>query len=248
MASKPAATDIAPRAKIQLPANLMQQLSAEAEAIAGKIGSPSGNRIRVTQKKTFRMPSGEESPGPIYGVVVDFLSANYYYTGAFDPNDIQPPECFAINERIADLTPHDKATNKQAASCAVCPQNQFGSSGRGKACSNTRLLAVLPPDATNDSPIMILRVSPTAQRAYDAYVAGVARSLKAPPIAVVTEFSFDPTPDYASLRFNTTDQMTPDLFQLCMARREEAKRILLTPPDVVPLTEVPKANKARRGK
>lgn len=240
-------TDIAPRAKIQLPASIAQAMAAEVENIASKIGSPTGNRIRVTQAKTFRLPTGEETP-VITGVILDFLSANYYYTGAYDPNDIQPPECFAINERVADLAPHEKAPNRQAEACAVCPQNQYGTSGRGKACSNTRLLALLPPDATADSPIMVLRVSPTAQRSFDAYVASVARSLKVPPVGVVTEFSFDPTPTYASLRFNVGAGLTKEQFELFVSRREEAKRILLTPPDVTPLVEVPKATKGRRGK
>lgn len=243
-----AKTDVAPRAKVNLPANLMQQLAAEVAEIQNRIGSPTGNRIRVTQSKKFRMPSGEESAGPITGVIVDFITAYYYYTGQFDPNDIQPPECFALGEKIIELAPHATAPNKQAESCAICPQNQFGSAGRGKACSNTRLLALLPPDATEETPIMILRVSPTALRSYDAYVAGVARSFQSTPIGVVTEFSFDPSSEYASLRFAPQGMLNEAQLRLFLSRRDEARKILMTPPDIAPPMEMVKPKASRKGR
>lgn len=240
--------EVVSRAKVALPAALQQQLAAEVAEIQNRIGSPSGNRIRVTQSKKFRLPSGEESPGPITGVIVDFVSANYYYTGQFDPNDIQPPECFALAEKIIELAPHATAPNKQAENCAICPQNQFGSSGRGKACSNTRLLALLPPDATEDTSIMVLRVSPTALRSYDAYVAGVARSFQSTPIGVITEFSFDPSSEYASLRFAPQGPVNEAQLRFFLSRREEARRILMTPPEIALPTEAPKPKASRRGR
>lgn len=237
------------KAKINLPANVQQQLAAEAAAIQNRIGSPSGDRIKVTQKKTFRMPSGEEHPGPINAVIVDFVSANFLYDGVFDPNDITPPICAAVGTELASLTPFADCPEKQCETCSACPQNQFGSGrGQGKACQNTRLLYLLPPDADEETPGMILKVSPTALRAYDGYVASIARSFSAPPCAVITEISLDENLDYPSLRFGNP-QPNPAL-ALALARRDEARQRLLTKPDfaVVEKPAPQKKTASRRGR
>jgi hypothetical protein len=107
------------KAKVTLPADIMKELSTEVESIQKRLMSPTGNRIRITQKKTFRMPSGEEGPGPIFGVILDFIVAHYYYTGAYDPEDIQPPECFALGTDISTMIPHVEAPVKQAETCSI---------------------------------------------------------------------------------------------------------------------------------
>jgi hypothetical protein len=212
------------RAKVALPADIQKSLQAEVASIQSRIGAPAGNRIKVTQKKTFRMPSGEESPGPIKAVILDFISGNYFYPGVYDPDDITPPDCFALGVEVATMVPHDTAPAKQSDACATCPQNQ--------------LLALLAPDAQEDSPIMTLKVSPTGLRAYDGYVASIARSFQTPPVGVITTISFDPTPDYPSLRFGEPEPCPPELLAIAMARRDEAKQILLTPPDTTSLKVV----------
>jgi hypothetical protein len=228
------------RAKVALPADIQKSLQAEVASIQSRIGAPAGNRIKVTQKKTFRMPSGEESPGPIKAVILDFISGNYFYPGVYDPDDITPPDCFALGVEVATMVPHDTAPAKQSDACATCPQNQFGTAqrGKGKACQNARVLALLAPDAQEDSPIMTLKVSPTGLRAYDGYVASIARSFQTPPVGVITTISFDPTPDYPSLRFGEPEPCPPELLAIAMARRDEAKQILLTPPDTTSLKVV----------
>lgn len=249
MASK--STAVA-RAKIQLPANVAQQLAAEAASISSRIGSPSGDRIKITQKKTFRLPSGEENAGPIHAVIVDFVSANYYYEGAFDPNDITPPLCAAIGPEPTTLVAFDDSTEKQCDTCAACPQNQFGSAGRGKACQNSRLLVLLAPDANADTPFMTMKVSPTALKSFDGYVSSIVRSFQAPPIAVVTEISLDPNLDYPSLRFGNPAPCPQDLLALALSRRDEARVRLMTKPDFAAAetakAAVAKKPAARRGR
>ena len=239
------------KAKLNLPANVSEQLAAEAASITNRIGSPSGDRIKVTQSKRFRLPSGEESAGPIEAVIVDFVSMNLYYEGAFDPNDITPPLCAAIGLEPSTLEPFDDATAKQCDTCVACPQNQFGSAGRGKACQNTRLLALLAPDANMDTPLLLLKVSPTALRSFDGYVAQVGRSFNVPPLGVVTEISLDADSDYPSLRFGSPRPATPEQIALAMARRDEARARLTAKPDFN-ANEVakaaPKKTATRRGR
>ena len=241
-AAAPMEGSVVPRAQVNLPANIRAQLAAEVADIQKRIGAPSGNRIKVTQKKTFRLPTGEESAGPFEAIILDFVSANYFYPGVYDPEDITPPDCFAIGVEVATMAPHEDvlADKKQAEACAICPQNQFGSAqrGKGKACSNCRVLALLPVNATEDSPIMTLRVSPTGLRAFDTYVGSVQRSFGTPPIGVITSIGFDPTPDYPSVRFGDPKPITDELLALALKRRDEARQIIMTPPDTTSMKVV----------
>lgn len=221
------------RAKVALPANIAETLAAQAAAMASRIGSPSGDRIKITQSKRFRLPSGEESTGPLQAIIVDFVSFNALYDGPFDPNDITPPICAAIDREITSMSPFIDAPSVQHDSCSACPQNQYHSAarGNGKACQNSRLLAILPPDANAETPLMILKVSPTGLRSFDGYVASIARSFNMPPLAVVTEITIDPNLDYPSLRFGNPTPATPDQIALALSRSSEASTRLMTKPD-----------------
>lgn len=226
----------AKKAKINLPANIEQQLKDEASIIASRIGAPSGDRIKITQSKTFRLPDGTESKGPINAVIVDFVSANYYFEGTYDPNDIEPPLCVAIGPEPTSLIPFDSSPNKQSDTCAGCPQNQFGSAprGRGKACQNTRLLYLLATDANAETAGLILKVSPTALKGFDGYVSSIARTFQCPPIGVVTEISLNPDLDYPSLVFSNPQPISKDLLSEAISRKAQARERLMAAPDFTP--------------
>ena len=127
--------------------SIQEQLKAQVAAMAGKIAPPSGINIRITQDKKFQLPDGSKVEGPLDLVIVDFVSRNTFYEGTYDPNNITPPACFAIHPEPKQMAPSENSPIKQSDDCASCPMNQFGSSGKGKACKNGRMLAVLPPDA-----------------------------------------------------------------------------------------------------
>jgi hypothetical protein len=205
-------------------------LAKEIEGLASRVGTPGGDSIKVTQDKKFEFPDGTKSTGPIKLVIVDFVSVNKFYEGAYDPNAIVPPACFAIGQNPTQLVPSKNSPVAQCSSCSACAMNQFGSAGAGKACKNSRVLAVLPPGAVEDTPLWILNVSPTALKSFDAYVTSVARSFQLPPVSVVTEVSFDDSVTYASLRFGNPEPN--ENLVVCFGRKEEAMARLLTEPDV----------------
>ena len=220
------------RAKVNLPTDVNAAMAAEMAEMQKRIAAPSGNRITVTQSKTFKFPNGLESSDPFEAVVIDFAAANYYYADAYDRNNVTPPVCFALGLEPAGLSPADSSPEKQAGACAACWANQFGSSGKGKACQNTRLLAVIPTDADSETPIWLIKVSPTAIRAFDAHVGAVGRSYNMPVRAVITEFSFDPNSEWASLRFRTIGPAPKELVMLAHGMKDEAQKLLLTEPTV----------------
>lgn len=230
-------------------ANIREALQQQALANASRIEPGGGKNIRIGQDKSFSLPDGTKTREDLQLVVVDFVSRNEYYDRPYSKDDVSPPACFAIHENPKMLVPSDNAPDKQADSCAECPMNVFGSSptGGGKACSNTRLLAVLPPDATEDTELWILKVSPTAIREFDGFVAGVNRTFGLPPIGVVVTVGFNDKMDYPSLVFK--DPVPNENLESCFPRQNEARELLMREPDVSKYgQEAPKKAAPARGK
>ena len=121
--------------------------------------------------------------------------------------------------------------------------NQFGSSGKGKACKNMRLLAVLPPDADADTPLWTLAVSPTAIKGFDGFVGSVARTFQMPPISVIASVDFNPNETFASLTFG--DPRPNENLAEHFARQAEAKELLMAEPDVAGFNQAPAKAGAR---
>jgi len=219
--------------------SIQDALKAQAAAMGDRTQPAGGNKIRLT-KSGFKLPDGTETSDPLELVIVDFVAINKFYEGKFDAKNITPPACFAIGINPKAMTPSDNAPNKQSDSCQGCPMNEFGSDGNGKACKNGRLLAVLPPDADENTDMWLLEVSPTAIKAFDGHVNNVARLFQMPPVGVVTTVALDPNTDYPRLMFSNP-QPNPAL-EVCFARQEEAKELLKVEPDVSgyqPLTKAP---------
>lgn len=211
-------------------ANIQDLLKAQAAAMAGRVAPPTGVNIRVTQDKKFLLPDGNKVDGPLELVVVDFTSRNEYYEGAYDPNNIASPVCFSIGNVPKEMAPSANSPEKQCDDCSSCPMNQFGSAGKGKACKNMRVLAVLPPDADESTPIWLLKVSPTGIKSFDGYVSSVNRTFGMPPIATVVEVDFNSAETFASLTFN--NPRPNENVGSHFGRQAEAAEMLAVEPDV----------------
>ena len=228
---------MATKPKSNLPINYQAQFEAEAAAIAKRIAAPAGDRIRFNSNRAFITPDGLEGE-TLEVVILDFVSANLYYDGPFDRDNPQPPGCFAIGPEPSTLVPSKNSPNRQADACAACPNNQFGSApnGKGKACKNTRLLAMMPAtaidDENGDAPIWIMSVPPTSLKSYDSYVHSLANRLRTVPAGVVTQITLDPANTFASPRFHTVRPLDPKEIGLFLSRREEASKRLNDEPDV----------------
>jgi hypothetical protein len=215
----------------QLPAEVREMLAKQVATDIERLGATGGkDSIRITQDKKFEMPDGQHLD-ELDVIIVDFVYRNEYYLGNFNRKQISPPACFAISDTSTDLSASENSPMRQSDSCAVCQQNQFGSSpsGDGKACKNTVFLAVLPPDATDDTPVWVIKSSPTAVKHFNGYVSKVARTAQVPVSAVTTKLFFDPSSTYASLRFEPTG-INP-IFGTTSKRHAEARHRLMQEPD-----------------
>lgn len=211
--------------------SIQDEMAKQLAGLSKRTAAPKGSAIRITQDKKFKMPDGTLAT-ELEVVIVDFNTRNEYYAAGFDPNALAGPVCAAIGFDNDTLAPMADSPDKQNDACGTCPQNQFGSSGPGKACKNQRVLAVLPVNAKPDDPIMTIKVSPTAIGGFDAYVNSVATNFNVPPFGVVTTISFNPAKTFASLQFS--DPVPNPNIPAHFARQGEAVTILNTPPDMTP--------------
>lgn len=209
--------------------SIKEQMAAELAMLGERTSPAGGDKIQLKADKTFNLPDGSKVD-TLQVVIVDFIAANTFYEGAYDKDNISPPACFSLGQVITQMVPSDNSPVKQSDACAVCPMNQFGSSGNGKACKNMRRLAVLPPDADADTPLWVMDVSPTGLKSFDSYVKSVAAKFGVLPIGVITTVSFDPNVDYASLRFG--EPAPNESVDVHWSRRGEAMERLIQEPDV----------------
>lgn len=225
--------------------DIQAMLKAQAAAMNERTQPASGVTIRLGQDKMFTLPDGTKTD-TIDVVVVDFVARNEFYEGAFDSKNIAPPICVAIGTNPLKLIPDDASPQKQNDDCASCPMNAFGSSGTGKACKNGRVLAVLPPDADEDTPLWLLKVSPTALKNFDSFVQTTARTFQMPPVAVVVTVTCNDALSYASLTFSNAVP-NPNL-NAHFGRQDEARELLNVVPDMTarPAPAAPAKAPARR--
>jgi hypothetical protein len=230
----------------ELSADIIAKLQQHTEEERERIGnSGGGDTITVNNKKNLFIMPNEQEVEEFEALIVDFAYRNEYYIGAYNPKVITPPACFAIAPSSAQLIPSASSPVKQnETDCATCQQNQFGThpNGGGKACKNTVIIAVLPPeeDVVSSHDIWILKTSPTAIRPFNKYATKVSE-MELPIGVVRTRFFFDPELDYASIRFEALG-VEGDCIDGVIARKAEAAKRLLEEPDVSQF-ELPTADK-----
>ena len=190
--------------------NVQDQLRKELDTLKDRVEPPSGYMIS-TKGKVFTLPDGSADDGPLICVILDWVTANSYFEGIYNPKDPQPPACFAIAAKPAEAEPSENAPKPQHSSCCgdedteCCPKNEWGSDprpggGAGKACKNTRRLLLVPHDATGKTQPWIISVSPTGLKHFDKFVNMLA-DVGTHPLEVITEIRFEESEPYPSLRF-----------------------------------------------
>lgn len=228
-------TDLVSGMGNSLPAEIRDQMAAAVAADLARLGNTGGkDSIRITQDKKFQFPDDTTHEGPLDLIIVDFVYRNEYYQTAYNRKELVAPTCFAVNPDQIALTPTKNSPKMQVAEgalCSSCQWDKYGSSplGEGKACKNTVFMAVMQADATLDSPLFVVKTSPTGIRYVNQHVAKIGRQVNLPVWAVVSKMFFDPNTSYPSLRF---DIVGPNpILQVTQARREEARARLMQEPD-----------------
>lgn len=211
--------------------SIQDQLRNELATLKERVDPPSGFMIS-TKGKVFTLPDGSSSDGPMDAVILDWVTANTYFEGIYNPKDIKPPACFAIGREVNALVPSDRSPSKQSDACKGCPMNEWGSDpqgGKGKACKNTRRLLVVPVKAKEDTQPWVISVSPTGLKHFDKYVNTLA-DLGTHPIEVATEIAFEESEPFPSLRFKPLNKH--DSVELMWALKERGQEVLVQEPNL----------------
>lgn len=223
----------------QLPAFMQRQdlFDATDKAIAG-IGGGIPPYISIKASK-WRLvdAAGDELMVNQLHLDVIVLGGNEhvsktYYAGSYDPagGNTTPPTCFSDN----GSAPSSQAMTPQAALCAQCPHNAWGSkvseiSGKDlKACGDSKRLAVVlavdTPYLTGNNvagvapalgQVYLLRVPAASMRTWRDYAKEI-RGRGIPIMGPITRLQFDPKVSYPSIVFSATAFVTEPMFQTAM--------------------------------
>lgn len=208
----------------------------EMEAFKRQLIAPVGRRIKL-ENKVFRFPDGSEVDN-FRCVIVGFVYSNNYYDTEYMPGVYNPPKCFAISLTPKGATPSKQIVKPECYECDKCWANQFGSKGRGKACQNRMQIAVLPEDADGDTNLHVLDLSPTAIRPFNNFLSSAVRHLGVLPQMMSVMVKADGNVKWDALTFSDAKPITEnDFVKMVMSRREEAKELLLTEPNLQELAE-----------
>jgi len=232
-------------------------LQQEASAATGQFLSLRGGQISY---------AGSVLPDKALPLVIlDVLLENVFYEDKYDPDSPQAPACYAFGRDETTMAPHEKASKKQHPTCKGCPQNEWGTSdvGRGKACRNTRRLAVIPagafdaqgrfdaktaPEHFDTAMLAYMKLPVTSVKGFATFVKQVAVTMQRPPFGVFTKLSVVPDKkDQFHATFEVLGAIPNAVMPNVMKRHEDAMALIDFPyPEMEERTEKPKKAKARR--
>ena len=237
---------------VQVPENWMDEMKKEAKDAASKevlFGS------RISFKGGDIAIAGEPVEGnklPV--IIVDFACEKAYYPGKFDPKNTKPPVCYAMGRDEKTLKPHPAAPKPQAATCAECEWNRFGTSemGAGKACKDGRRILCMAGnvglDGVQRAEILPALIPPTSLKGWALYLKGLGE-IGRPPFAVMTQLGIKKVETYFHVTFDLLGNVPNDLAYMVSQRRPGVEEMLFAPYPTMAEEEPKKAPaKALKGK
>jgi hypothetical protein len=169
--------------------------------------------VKGGERKVLPNPKDPESPATSIDAVIIKGNAGFakvFYMKGYDPesSEKQKPDCYT-NDGNA---PASDATNPQSKKCATCAHNQFGSArqGKGKACADTKRLAIAAVDQLNEP--MLLRIPPASLKPLSEYVKFLDNR-GADYDQVLTKISFDMEAESPKLAFKPVGLLDDPTYQ-----------------------------------
>jgi hypothetical protein len=183
------------------------RLAKHSTALAVLNGIQSGGVNRISIKGsafTLITADGEKDEVQTRYLDVVILVGNpnvskQYFAGAYDPTKDTGPDCFSHN----GVGPSSQCSKPQHHECATCPMNQWGtgkkndgSASDGKACSDRKLLAVIPTAKEYAGKTYQLNIPATTLRNLYTYIKDLCKTTHASghpmePYHVITRLTFD---------------------------------------------------------
>lgn len=193
-------------------ARIEADLAERAKTLQQQVGGPDTRRITVDQKNGNLLGPGGLNLGDEQRIIViDFCTVNRYFDAPYDSNNPTPPACMAVGDIIADMRPEDGVPAPQADLCRDCWANKWESDakGKGKACKNSRDLAIVLADELEDPDyepeLYVVSCSPTSIKSYDAAAIKAQQLFNGPPIKAIMTMKVMAVENYYNLSFGQLD-------------------------------------------
>jgi len=215
------------------------EAAAEEEVFGGMFLSLKAGRLTLD-----KVPCA----GNKLDVVVVASTVEYaFYEGKYDMNNPQPPVCYAFGKDEQQMSPHEKASKPQHTDCASCPKNVWGSDpegGKGKACKNTRRLALISadiiadPSKIADAEEIYVKLPVMSAKNWAIYVNNVNAQYKRPPFGVITNITTEPdAKSQFKVVFKSMGRIEDQAAMMALIDRHEASQKTIgfpySPPQVV---------------
>jgi hypothetical protein len=247
--------------------NWEKKLEADAIVAAEAEKNTGGVLFFSTQSGVLSLGGKQINNNRMGVIILDSLHENVFYEGQYSAQNPTPPVCFAFDPREEGLKPHEVVFalgQEQHPQCKGCPQNVYGTAatGKGKACRNTRRIALIgagtlddndvftamtDPDAFSRAVISILKVPVTSVNGYGAFVKGITNGMNRPPHGVYTRIFLEPDPKTQfKINFEAIGKIPESVFKAIEPRLKEARDMNIRPYDMTPPAPAPAAP-ARRG-
>jgi hypothetical protein len=233
-------------------ANWDEELARQADVAAGMEANVGGGQFFSAKGGVLQF-DGSPLPGNQAAVViVDTILENVYYECSYNPDSPQAPTCFAFGREDNEMEPHASVDTtpefeRQSDVCHGCPMNDFGTAvvGRGKACRNTRRLALIPAGSYNSkgdldmfddvehfakTPIAFMKMPVTSVKGYATFVKQVSGALRRPPHGVFTRISVIPdAKTQFKVLFEVIEKVPNELMSAIMQRHTDAGSVIEFP-------------------
>jgi len=219
--------------------NYEDQMAAEAKAVA-KTERVSADRFTLQSGILSYM--GNPMPDNQMDVIIlTAMSENVYYAGAYDPDNITPPSCFAIGEPGESMVPHELVPEPINDNCRDCDFMKFKSAPnkKGKACKEKRRLACIPfsekvEELTNGD-LAMLTIPVMSVKNWSTYVNMISAKHHRPSWGMVTRIKVVPDPkSQFRVTFQEVAPLGSDYFAAVNGRLEAAGMMLATPYEMNP--------------
>lgn len=220
--------------------NWQERLANSARDIASR-ERPSVSQIGL--RSGVMMYQGQQIPGnKLQCIIIASATENRYDTKPFDPNNIQPPDCFGLSISGEDMVPSDKAVAIQAERCDLCAHHHWApnpkKAGKNhKACKERRRLALLPADVLTKgnfktAELAVLTIPVTSVKYWGTWTNAISAEFGRPPWAMLVDVSARPHPvNQFEVNFTTVGPIEEQYLSELEARIQAAEDQLLTPFD-----------------
>jgi len=236
-------------------ANWDEEMAKAAAAAAKMEEGAAGGQFFSVKGGQLTFADAPIRGNQIAAIIVDHVLENVFYQGTYDPDTPQSPSCFAFGRDEKTMAPHKIVIEAGQQECGAsglchgCERNEFGSAetGKGKACRNTRRLALLSAGSFNEqsgkfelmddaeealasASFAFLKLPVTSVKGYASFVQQLATTMKRPPFGIITKIKVVPD---AKTQFkvvfeplmNVPDELMPTVIK----RHQEAEGVIEFP-------------------